>query len=257
MSCFGCGKPLKRDRVCKACSNKPWHEVDKALEKFAVIYFKREQRLLKHVLSEKYYPAIWYGSEFSDGEEIEEEDRLNYIENTPVSVNDVTFAQAFYFKSHFFDEQIRKKERLKSLNDNREESESCPKSKDIKRRCRVCKTRKPLNSDNFYPRMFCWAYNEPPEGFNDYLKKMLLGHVCRDCFEIQKEAMKELKRLKVNIGGFKTIINHNHQEKLLLLAMARKLIELKKRRKEYESSHKNVYGKQRAAQKYNEGTCQP
>ncbi len=253
MACVGCGKPLKREVMCKSCAGKPWHKIDMSLEQYALIYFKKKEREDNKLLSGKYWPEGMGREEDEESgnlTEITEEDRADIKKGMIASINDVTFNKAYWQKIHLKNNHIYKKKRLRRLNYERSEEDNIrgvqyPKCTNMKRTCRICNTRKPLDLKHFYWRRYCSHINI--DEANDFEKKMFLGSVCRECFEKQKSALKELKKLKINIGGFHHYNTYSHQEKLAFLSAGRILTEIKnlKRMVKNESNHANVHGKQR------------
>jgi hypothetical protein len=249
MACVGCGKPLKRETMCKDCAEKPWHEVDKSLEKYATIYFKRDERFMKHILTEKYFPLKWYGEEYTDElTEITDADR----EETKLhfsAIEYVTFHAAYYQKIHILFSRKWKKDELRRLNNDRENM--TPGTDSIKtRQCRICRQTKQLDLNNFHFRranFYRWYLNEAKNDTRYYRK--ILGHVCRDCYKKQIEAKCELYRLKVRTAGL------SYNEKKEALTFARGLCELKKikRRLRHEPNHTDVYGKQQPHEENFEG----
>jgi ribosomal protein L32 len=191
----------------------------------------------------------WFNEAYSDGTtKITSEDRKEIIENTPQSIDDVYFYQAIIAKERLIDGIEDKRERLRNLNYLREyDDKKCPKCSNMKRECRICKEKKPLNFKYFYFGSNISKYGIDGNNINDLEKRYLLGHVCRSCFEPQKKAIKELKKLNINIGGFTRYRPpYYHHEKMMLLAMGRTLVEIKNKKKDIknESSNSDVYGEQ-------------
>jgi hypothetical protein len=250
MACVGCKKPLKRETMCKTCAEKPWHEVDKHIEKYATIYFKRDERLVRHIHEDKYLPLKWYGSDYTDElTEITDADReeakLEFL-----TIDDVTFRAAYYQKIQILNSHKWKKDKLRSLNNDRENM--TPGTDSIKlRQCRICRQVKQLDLNNFHFRVkmrFSKLYLDEVKNDTRYYRK-ILGHVCRDCYKKQIEAKRELYRLKVSVSGLL------YNEKKEALTFARGLCELKKlkRRLRHESNHTDVYGKQQPHEENFEG----
>ena len=188
MACVGCGKKIQLKNICKKCAYSPWWQVDQYIGYFANLFINKHKSEYLYVLKHGPYSIP---TRDEHGEFYQEELDKEYIEGlrriSQMDVKDVSFYDAYYQRKAIIDGNNFRKQ-WKIYKNKCREGASAPKHPNMSRVCKICKEKYPLTNEYFH------SFYDVKE-MADFYKPVLFGRVCRKCYSLQIEAMKNLKKL--------------------------------------------------------------